>query len=250
MISTTPRIALVTGASRGIGRAIAEALAQTNTHVLLLARTQGALEELYDHITHNGGSATGIALDITDYDAIDRLGAHIFERWGQLDILIGNAGILGTITPVAHITHDDMNKIINVNLIANIRLIRSMEPLLMQSQTPRAVFTTSGIATSAAGARIRQSRPFWGGYASSKAALNALVLAWSAEHTNDKLRINLIAPGPVHTAMRTQAMPGEDPNTLPTPADIAPLFVKLTAPEYTKTGEIINYEHNSTALSA
>ena len=248
------RVALVTGASRGLGWAIATAFAKSGIHVLLLARTQGALEELYDNITAHGGSASGVPMDLTDYDAIDRLGAHIFERWGRLDILIGNAGTLGILTPVAHITPDDIATTINVNFIANFRLIRAMEPLLMQADAPRAVFTTSGIAASAAGASGtarttggRKARPFWGNYASSKAALNALVLAWAAEHVNDKLRVNLIAPGAVRTTMRAQAMPGENPESLPNPDDIAPLFVKLTQAEHFGTGEIIHYEHPSSS---
>lgn len=227
------RLALVTGASRGLGYAVAEALAAAGAHVLLLGRTQGALEELYDSIVAKGGSATGVPMDITDFDALDRLGAQLAERYGKLDMLVGNAGVLGTLTPIAHITPDDFDKVMAVNVTANARLIRAMEPLLMQSDAPRAVFVTSGAADKA--------RPFWGTYATSKAALNALVKSWANEHENDKLRVNLLSPGPVRTAMRAQAMPGEDPQSLPAPSELAPLFLDLLAPQNTKTGEIVNF---------
>ena len=227
------RLALVTGASRGLGYAVAEALAAAGAHVLLLGRTHGALEELYDSIVAKGGSATGVPMDITDFDALDRLGAQLAERYGKLDMLVGNAGVLGMLTPIAHIAPDDFDKAMAVNVTANARLIRAMEPLLMQSDAPRAVFVTSGAADKA--------RPFWGTYATSKAALNALVKSWANEHENDKLRVNLLSPGPVRTAMRAQAMPGEDPQSLPAPSELAPLFLDLLAPQNTKTGEIVNF---------
>ena len=150
------KLALVTVATRGIGWAVAQALAAEGAHVLMLGRTQGALEELYDLITKAGGEATGVPLDLTDGDALDRLGAHIAERWGKLDMLVGNAGVLGPLTPVSHIDPDDLAKVLAVNVTANARLIRAMEPLLMQADAPRAVFTTSGAA--------RKCRPFWGAY--------------------------------------------------------------------------------------
>ena len=227
------RVALVTGASRGLGYAVAHALALAGAHVLLLGRTQGALEALYDDIMANGGEATGVPMDITDGDAIDRLGATLAERWGRLDILVGNAGDLGPITPVSHIDPKAFDKALSVNVIANARLIRAMEPLLLQAESPRAVFVTSGAASKA--------RPFWGTYATSKAALDALVKTWAHEHENDALRVNLLSPGPVRTAMRAQAMPGEDPETLAVPADVAPLFLELLSPDETRTGEIIPF---------
>ena len=227
------RVALVTGASRGLGYAVAHALALAGAHVLLLGRTQGALEALYDDIMANGGEATGVPMDITDGDAIDRLGATLAERWGRFDILVGNAGDLGPITPVSHIDPKAFDKALSVNVIANARLIRAMEPLLLQAESPRAVFVTSGAASKA--------RPFWGTYATSKAALDALVKTWAHEHENDALRVNLLSPGPVRTAMRAQAMPGEDPETLATPADVAPLFLELLSPDETRTGEIIPF---------
>jgi NAD(P)-dependent dehydrogenase (short-subunit alcohol dehydrogenase family) len=227
------KLALVTGATRGLGYACAQALAASGAHVLLVGRTQGALEALYDTISASGGEATGVPMDLTDFDAIDRLGASLAERWGKLDILVGNAGLLGPLTPTAHIAPDEFEKTMAVNVTANARLIRSMEPLLMQAEAPRAVFVTSGAATKAP--------PFWGTYAASKAALDALVKCWAHEHQNDKLRVNLLSPGPARTAMRAKAMPGEDPETLATPADIAPLFLDMLSPSFDKTGETLRY---------
>ena len=228
------KLALVTGATRGIGWAVAQALAAEGAHVLMLGRTQGALEELYDTIKKADGEATGVPLDLTDGDALDRLGASIAERWGKLDMMVGNAGVLGPLTPVSHIDPDDLAKVLAINVTANARLIRAMEPLLMQADAPRAVFTTSGAA--------QKCRPFWGAYASGKAALDALVKSWAHEHENDALRVNLVSPGPIRTAMRAQAMPGEDPDTLPGPADVAPLFLELLSTSETRTGQIVDFK--------
>jgi len=227
------RVALVTGASRGLGYAVARALALAGAHVLLGGRTQGALEALYDDIRTNGGEATGVPMDVTDGDALDRLGAAVAERWGHLDLLVGNAGELGPITPVSHIAPEAFEKALAVNVTANARLIRAMEPLLLQAKAPRAIFVTSGAAGKA--------RPFWGAYATSKAALDAMVRTWAHEHKNDALRVNLLSPGPVRTAMRALAMPGEDPNTLPTPTDVAPLFLELLSPQEKRTGETVRF---------
>ena len=226
------RVALGTGTSGGIGRAAALTLAEQNVHVLLLARTQGGLEDVYDEIVSAGGEATGVPMDITDYDAIDRLGGVIAERWGKLDVFIGNAGILGPISPVAHMTPDEFEKTLAVNVTANARLIRALEPLLLASDHGRAVFLTSGAAYSA--------KPFWGAYSTSKAALDALVKSWANEQKNTSLKVNLYSPGPVRTAMRAQAMPGENPSTLPTAEDVAPQIISLCAPDYQETGEIIS----------
>ena len=226
------RVALVTGASRGIGRAVALALAEQNIHVLLLARTQGGLEDVYDEIVTSDGEATGVPMDLTDYDAIDRLGGVIAERWGKLDIFVGNAGILGPISPVAHMTPSEFEKTLAINVTSNARLIRALEPLLLASDAGRAVFLTSGAAYSA--------KPFWGAYSTSKAAVDALVKSWANEQKNTSLKINLYSPGPVRTAMRAQAMPGENPSTLPTAEDVAPQIVSMCAPDYHKTGEIIS----------
>jgi NAD(P)-dependent dehydrogenase (short-subunit alcohol dehydrogenase family) len=228
------RVALVTGASRGLGRAFALALAAQGAHVLLLARTQGGLEEVYDDITTKGGAATGVPMDLTDYDAIDRLGGVVAERWGRLDVLVGNAGMLGPITPVSHIAPEQFEKAMAVNVTANARLIRAFEPLLLAAPAGRAVFVTSGAASSA--------KPFWGTYSTTKAALDALVKTWAHEQENTALRVNLLSPGPVRTAMRAQAMPGEDPDTLPQAEDIAPLCLELCAPELNQTGEIFRYQ--------
>jgi NAD(P)-dependent dehydrogenase (short-subunit alcohol dehydrogenase family) len=226
------RVALVTGASRGIGRAVALALAEQNIHVLLLARTQGGLEDVYDEIVTADGEATGVPMDLTDYDAIDRLGGVIAERWGKLDIFVGNAGILGPISPVAHMTPSEFEKTLAINVTSNARLIRALEPLLLASDAGRAVFLTSGAAYS--------TKPFWGAYSTSKAALDALVKSWANEQKNTSLKINLYSPGPVRTAMRAQAMPGENPSTLPTAEDVAPQIVSLCAPDYQETSEIIS----------
>ncbi|MDF1685549.1 MAG: SDR family NAD(P)-dependent oxidoreductase [Parvibaculaceae bacterium] len=228
------RLALITGASRGIGRAVALAYAAQGAHVILVARTTGALEEVDDEIQAAGGKATLVPLDITDGEAIDRLGATIFERWGHLDILVGNAGVLGTLTPVGHIAPKDWDEVMNINLTANWRLIRSMDPLLRRSDAGRALFVTSGAAESC--------KPYWGGYAASKAALNAIVTSWAHEMENTPVRVNLINPGATRTDMRAKAMPGEDPMSLPSPADLAPLFVQLALPDLKTNGEIVDFK--------
>ena len=228
------KVALVTGATRGIGYAVARQLAEHGAHVILIGRTQSALENLYDRITSKGGEATGVPIDLTDYDAIDRLGAAIFERWGRLDILVGNEVILGQLTPLSHSNPDEFEKTIALNTTANMRLIRAFEPLLLQSEAPRCVFVTSGAA--------HKARPFWASYAASKAALNALILSWAAEHKNDKLRVNLINPGPVRTQMRAKAMPGEAPETLPSPDDLVPLFLDVLSSDQVATGTIFDFK--------
>ncbi len=227
------RLALITGASRGLGRAAALAMAAEGAHVILLARTVGGLEEVDDEIQKAGGKATLVPLDLTDYEGLDRLGATIFERWGKLDILIGNAGILGPLTPVAHISPDDWEKAIAVNVTANYRLIRSLDPLLRRSDAGRVVFVTSGAA--------QKCRPYWGPYSVTKAALEALVKTWVQETLQTELRINLLSPGPIATKMRAKAMPGEDPATLPSPADVAPLFVDLASPDCTRHGDLVEF---------
>jgi NAD(P)-dependent dehydrogenase (short-subunit alcohol dehydrogenase family) len=228
------RLALITGASRGIGRAVALAMAAEGAHVILVARTVGALEEVDDEIQKIGGKATLVPLDLKDLDAIDRLGGMIYERWGKLDILVGNAGLLGVLTPVGHIEPKEWEQVLTINVTANYRLIRSLDPLLRRSDAGRAIFVTSGAAD--------KCRPFWGIYSATKAALNALVKTWAHENEKTAMRINLVSPGPVATAMRAKAMPGEDPSTLPRPAELAPLFLELASPDYEKTGEIVAFE--------
>jgi NAD(P)-dependent dehydrogenase (short-subunit alcohol dehydrogenase family) len=233
MTDLSGKLAVVTGATRGIGYSCARALAKAGAHVILIGKTQSALESLYDRITAAGGQATGVPLDLTDYEAIDRLGASIFERWGKLDILVGNAGLLGQLTPASHIGPEEFDKTFAVNVTANMRLIRSLEPLLLQAEAPRCVFVTS--------AAVAKNRPFWATYAASKAALNALVLSWAAEHKKRDFRINLLNPGPVRTQMRAKAMPGEDPDSLTRPDDLAPLFLELLSAEEKRHGEIVDY---------
>ncbi len=219
---------LITGASRGIGYAVALAFAREGAHVIAVARTEGALEELDDAIQSEGGSATLVPLDLTDYEGVDRLGAALFERWGKLDVLIGNAGDLGVISPIGHVQPKDWHKAIDINVNANWRLLRSMDPLLQAADAGRAVFVTSGAA--------QKCNPFWGPYAVSKAALEALVKTYAAESANTKVRANLLSPGPVRTAMRAKAMPGEDPGTLPHPNDVAGLFLEMSRPDFTENG--------------
>jgi len=227
------RIALVTGASRGIGRAAALALAAQGAHVIAIARTVGGLEELDDEIRKAGGSATLVPLNLKDFAALDRLGASIFERWGRLDAFLGNAGTLGVLTPLGHLEPKVFQELLDINVTANWRLIRSLDPLLKQSDAGRVLFISSTVA--------RKPRAFWGGYAMSKAALESLALTYAAECEGSAIRVNLFNPGGVRTAMRARAMPGEDPATLPRPADIAPVIVDLLSPACARHGELINY---------
>ncbi|MGY2047752.1 SDR family NAD(P)-dependent oxidoreductase [Methylobacterium sp. JK268] len=227
------RIAVVTGASRGIGRAAALALAAAGAHVIAIARTQGALEELDDTIRQAGGTATLVPLDLTDYEAIDRLGAAIHERWGRLDVLVGNAGTLGRLMPLGHVEPKLWATVMDVNLTANWRLIRSLDPLLRMSDAGRAIFVTSGAASSC--------KAYWGPYAVSKAALEALVRTYAAETATTPVRAMLVNPGPLRTAMRRAAMPGEDPETLRTPDDLAPHIVRLARPDWRETGLIYDF---------
>jgi len=231
------RIALVTGASRGIGAAVAKRFAAEGAHLVLVARTQGGLEEVDDAIREAAGikddeeGATLVPLDLTDYAAIDRMGAALYERFGRLDILVGNAGILGELSPVGHIEPEDWDAVMATNLTANWRLIRSLDPLLQASEAGRAIFVTSGVA--------RKVFPFWGGYAVSKAALEMLVKIYAAENEKTNVRANILDPATARTAMRAKAMPGEDPMTLPEPEAITEDFVKLAEPSCTMNGEIV-----------
>jgi len=227
------RIALVTGASRGIGRAAAIALAGAGAHVILTARTVGGLEETDDAVRQAGGSATLVPLNLRDFDAIDRLGASIFDRWGRLDALLGNAGVLGQLTPLAHLEPKVFQEVMEVNLIANWRLIRSMDPLLRASDAGRVLFVTSGAA--------RKHTAYWGAYAVSKAALETLALTYAAECEPTNIKVNLINPGPMRTAMRKKAMPGEDPETLATPDAMAETLVEMLSPTYDRNETVINF---------
>lgn len=231
------RLALVTGASRGIGRATALALASEGAHVIAVARTVGGLEELDDEIRRNGaGSATLVPLDLKDGPAFPRLAGSIAERWRKLDILVGNAGVLGTLTPVHQIDPKHWIEAVDVNVNANLRLIQFLDPLLKASDAGRAVFVTSGAATNI--------RPYWGTYSATKAMLDALIRTYALECATTKVRVNLFSPGPVRTVMRAKAFPGENPNTLPTPEDVARSIVDLALPSETRNGEIINFQRN------
>ena len=228
------RIALVTGASRGIGYATSVALAKAGAHVVAVARTQGGLEELDDEIRKDGGSATLVPLSLTDYEGIARLGLALHERHGKLDILVGNAGTAGPSSPLGHIELKPWNDVMAINVTANFQLIRCMDPLLRQSDAGRAVFVTSGVA--------HKASAYLGPYAASKAALDALVRSWANETANTALRVNLFSPGPIRTRMRAQVFPGEDPMTLDTPDMAAEFIVPMCSPEWTETGKLYDYK--------
>ena len=223
------RIALITGASRGLGAAAALAYAREGAHCVLVARTVGGLEALDDQIKAVGGSATLVPLDVTDGPGIDRLGAALYERFKKLDILLGNAGLLGTLSPVGHIEPAVFERVMAVNVTANWRLIRSLDPLLRQSDAGRAIFITSGAS--------RRILPYWGAYATSKAALDMLVGVYAAECAHTKVRVNLYNPGPTRTGMRKEAFPGEDPQSLAPPEAHDEGLIRLALPSCTMNGE-------------
>jgi NAD(P)-dependent dehydrogenase (short-subunit alcohol dehydrogenase family) len=235
MSDFTGRIALVTGASRGIGRASAIALAKAGAHVICVARTVGGLEETDDEIQKAGGTATLVPMNLRDFEAIDRLGGSIYERWGRLDALFANAGVLGMLTPLAHLEPKTFQEVMDVNVTANWRLIRSLDPLLRLSDAGRALFVTSGAA--------RKHMPFWGAYGLSKAALEMMVLTYAAEcEGSNAIKVNLISPGPMRTAMRMKAMPGEDPDHLVKPEAMAPKVVEMLSPAFTQNGARVDFQ--------
>jgi NAD(P)-dependent dehydrogenase (short-subunit alcohol dehydrogenase family) len=223
----------VTGASRGIGRAAALALAKAGAHVLAIARKIDALEQLDDEIQKAGGTASLVPLDLKDFAGIDRIPTALYERWGKLDGLFGNAGILGPITPLTHMHPRSWDELIATNLTANWRLLRALDPLLRKSDAGRVLFVSSGAA--------HFNRAYWGGYAITKAALEVMTFTYAAECNGTNVRANALNPGPMRTAMRAQAFPGEDPMTLPTPEDMAPLIIELLSPECTRSGELVNF---------
>ena len=227
------RIALVTGASRGIGAALALELAKAGAHIVAVARTVGALEELDDKIKAEGGSATLVPLDVKDSDGIARLALALNERYGRLDVLVGNAGVLGPLSPLDHYQPKDWDNLFAVNVTANWQLIRTMDALLKRSQAGRAVFLTSAVAY--------KGRAYWGPYAAAKAALDALVRSYAAECATTKVRANLFAPGPTRTRMYLGAFPGIDPQTLPTPEEVAKRIVPLCLPDCTESGKIYDF---------
>ena len=230
----TDKVVLVTGASRGIGRACALAFAKAGAQVIATARTQGALEELDDEITTaTGRPATLVPMNLTDGDAIDRLGGAIYQRWGRLDVLFSCAGELGLVTPVAHLDVKVWDRAVAVNLTANYRLIRSMDPLLRAAPAARAVFVTTGIATA--------PRAFFGPYAATKAGLEALVRTYADETEHTPVRCALLSPGPVATRMHATAFPGADPEALTRPEEIAPLALELARSDRTPPPEVVRF---------
>jgi NAD(P)-dependent dehydrogenase (short-subunit alcohol dehydrogenase family) len=226
------RIALITGASRGIGAAVAVRFAAEGAHLVLAARTVGGLEETDDACRAAGAeAATLVPFDLREFDKIDHLGASLYERFGRLDVLVGNAGVLGILSPLGHVQPQTWSETLEVNLTANWRLIRSLDPLLHQSEAGRAIFVTSGAASGVI--------PYWGPYAASKAALEMMVKTYAAEVQKTKLRVNLLDPGVVRTRMRKQAFPGEDAEKLRPPEAVAETFLELAVPECARNGEVV-----------
>ena len=226
------RIALITGASRGIGAAVAKRFAMEGAHVILIARTIGGLEEVDDAIKANGGQATLVPCDLTDFEALDTLGPSLLERFDKLDVFVGNAGALGEMTPLSHYDAKAWHEVFDVNVHANWRLIRTLEPLLRRSDAGRAIMVTSGAASN--------PRAFWGAYAVTKAAMETLAKVWASELENTDVRVNILNPGATRTGMRAAAFPGEDPLTLKTPEDLTDKFVEMASPAWTRHGEMID----------
>ncbi|MEM8688571.1 MAG: SDR family NAD(P)-dependent oxidoreductase [Pseudomonadota bacterium] len=231
------KTAVVTGASRGIGYAVSKALAAEGAHVIAIARTVGGLEELDDEIKASGGSATLVPHDLKDLKGLDRLGAALYERWEKLDILVANAGILGRLTPLGHIEPKEWDEVFAVNVTANWRLIRSFDPLLRASEAGRAVFITSGAATTC--------QAYWGTYSVTKAALDALAKTYAAETSSTNIKVNLVNPGPLRTALRAKAWPGEDADKVAHPSVFAPALIDLVRPETDTSGAFYAFENGA-----
>ncbi|MCR9235254.1 MAG: SDR family NAD(P)-dependent oxidoreductase [Alphaproteobacteria bacterium] len=231
------QVIVVTGASRGIGYFTALQLAERGAHVIAVARTVGGLEDLDDAIKAKGGSATLVPMDLKDFEAIDRLGGAIYERWGKLDGLVANGGILGILSPLGHIKPSEWEKVMAINVTANFRLIRSLDPLLRQADAARVLLLSSGAAW--------KCKPYWGVYSVSKAAVEALAKTYAGETRQTSMCVNAINPGATRTAMRAKAMPGEDPDTLPTPAEIAEKIVATMLPGYSQTGKLIDIQEDA-----
>jgi NAD(P)-dependent dehydrogenase (short-subunit alcohol dehydrogenase family) len=225
------KVALITGASRGIGAAVAERFAREGAHVVLAARTVGGLEEVDDAVRAAGGSATLVPVDLRDFSKIDELAAALLDRWARLDILIGNAAEFGVFSPLGHIDPATWNEVVDLNLTTNWRLIRAMDPLLRAAPAGRAIFVTSGVA--------RGVFPYWGPYAISKAGLEMLVKIYAGEVAKTRVRANLIDPGIVRTRLRARTFPGEDPAALPSPESVTDAFLALALPECTRNGEVV-----------
>lgn len=231
------RIALITGASRGIGYHLSLELAKRGAHIIAVARTLGGLEELDDAIIKLGSSTTLVPLDLHDMEAIDALGASIHERWGKLDVLVANAGILGALAPITHTEAPIFQDVMTINVTSQWRLIRAVDALLRQSDAGRAILLSSGVAHSC--------RAFWGAYAASKAALEVIGRCWAAEVEETPLKINCVNPGATRTGMRAQAMPGEDPETLPSAEEIAARIAVLASPTLQESGRLFDARKNA-----
>ena len=226
------RVALITGASHGIGYAVAKRFAAEGAHVIAIGRNVGALEELSDEVTDAGGKISLLPIDLTMFEKVDAIGPTIFERFGKLDIVVGNAALLGELAPVGHIDTQIFDNTVATNVTSNFRLIRTVDKLLQLSDAGRAIFVTSNASA--------KGRAFWGLYAATKAALEALVLSYAQELDDSKVRVNLVNPGRVRTKMRAEAYPGEDPQSLPTPDSITGVFVDLAETSCTKHGEVVD----------
>ncbi len=234
-IDLTGKIALITGASKGIGASIAKAYAKAGAHVILIARNKSALEKIDDEIRAIGGQATLMPFDLMKLDDLEKLGQILYQKFGKLDIFVGNAGLLGTLGPLPQISTREFQHVMDVNLNANFRLIKTLDPLLQKSEAGRVIFvsTSKGVV---------KGRAYWGTYSISKAALESMARVYAAENEQSNLRVNIIDPGAVRTDMRASAMPGEDPMTLPAPEDITALFLDLASSNCVQHGEIIRIE--------
>ncbi|NQU57662.1 MAG: SDR family NAD(P)-dependent oxidoreductase [Rhodospirillales bacterium] len=229
------RIALVTGASRGIGRAVAKAFAEQGAHLILTARTQGALEELDDEILEiSGENATLVPMDLGDFDAIDQMGAAVFDRFKRLDILVGNAALLTPLSPMAQVKPKDWDQVMALNVTANFRLLRSFDPLLRMSDAGRAIFVSSTVTQGV--------WPYWGAYGVSKAALESMVKTYASENLKTSVKANIINPGPTRTAMRPVAYPGENPESVKPPEEVTEQFVRLAEASCELNGEVVQVE--------
>lgn len=236
------RIALVTGASRGFGRAMALALAREGAHVIICARTAGALEEVDDEIRATGGHATILKLDLRAQDRLDQLGPVLYQRWGKLDILVAAGGILGPLSPLPHVAAEAWQSVLDINLNANWRLIRTLDPLLKRSDAARALFVTAGVAAG--------DVAYWGPYAVSKAGLEALAKTYAQEVANTPVRVTVLDPGPMRTGLRAKAFPGEDRNTLTNPVDVAAFALPLLLASTTENGRLVRFRADAVKPAA
>lgn len=232
-VDLSGRLALITGASQGIGAAVAKAYAKAGAHVILVARNQKKLEKMDDEIREAGGQATLLPLDLMNFEEVDKLGPSIYERFGKLDIFVGNAGLLGTLGPLTQISNTEYQRVLDTNLSANFRLIKTLDPLLQASDTGRAIFVSTS-------EEVVGGRAYWGTYSISKAALESMVRVYAAENEKTNLRVNIVDPGAVRTDMRASAKPGEDPMSLPHPDDIVNVFLDLASSSCAKHGEVVN----------